>query len=142
MSANLLLGGVVESGASQASQQMGGQKTAYITETAPRAVFYGQMIGSFVGTLIATLAYRVYTTSQEFPSKEFDVPDAHVWLVAASFIHQQRLPHRALEFSIASFVIGAGLSVLRIIGKQYWWRNFIPSGVAMATGKDIGHVPF
>jgi len=135
MSANLLLGGFVESGASQAAQHMGGQKTAYMTETAPRAVFYGQIIGSFVGTLIATLAYRLYTSVQTFPSKEFDIPDAHMWLVAARFIHQQGLPPRALDFSIAAFVIGAGLSVLRIMGQRYWWRKFIPSGVAMAIGK-------
>lgn len=137
MSANLLLSGLVESGASQASQHMGGQKTAYITDTAPRAVFYGQMIGSLIGTLIATLAYRLYTTFQEFPNKKFDVPDAHVWLVAARFIHQQGLPDKALGFSIASFVVGSGLSVLRIVGRPYWWCKLVPSGVAMAIGMYV-----
>ncbi|KAF2788846.1 hypothetical protein K505DRAFT_341750 [Melanomma pulvis-pyrius CBS 109.77] len=100
MSANLLLGGLVEAGASQASQHMGGQKTAYVTETAPRAVFYGQMI-------------------------EFGVPDAHVWLVAARLIHQQGLPDRDLEFSIGAFVMGAGLSLLRIVARRYWRRDFV-----------------
>lgn len=135
MSANLLLGGLVESGASQASQHMGGQRTAYMTETAPRAVFYGQMIGTFIGTLVATLAYRVYTTAREFPSKEFEVPDAHVWLVAARLIHQQGLPDKAMEFTIVAFVVGAGLSALRILGRPYWWAILVPSGVAMAIGK-------
>lgn len=135
MSANLLLGGLVESGASQASQHMGGQKTAYMTETAPRAVFYGQMIGTFVGTIVATLAYRIYTIAREFPSKEFEVPDAHIWLVAARFIHQQGLPDKAMEFTIATFLVGAGLSALKIIGRLHWWAFLVPSGVAMAIGK-------
>lgn len=136
MSPNLLLGGLVEAGASQASQHMGAQKTAYMTETAPRAVFYGQMIGSFVGTLIATLAYRIHPTVKKFPSKEFGIPDAHMWLVAARFIHQQGLPSRALQFSIGAFVVGASFSALRIMGQRYWWRDFVPSGVAMAVGKQ------
>lgn len=54
ISANLLLGGAVEAGASQASQHMGGLKTAYMTKTAPRAILFGQMVGSFAGTVIAT----------------------------------------------------------------------------------------
>jgi len=96
---------------------MGGQRTAYMTGAVRRAVFYGQMIGSSVGilatTLATTLACRVYTSAQGFPDKEFDIPDAHVWLVAARFIHQQGLTYKALALNVAVFALGAACSTLR-----------------------------
>ncbi|KAI9779864.1 MAG: hypothetical protein M1839_007177 [Geoglossum umbratile] len=128
ISANVLLGGVVEAGASQASQQMGGLKTAYMTKTPPRVVYYSQIIGSLAGTLVATLVYRIYTSLKKIPSEEFGIPDAHIWLVAARLIYQQTLPPRVLAFAIAAFVIGAVFSVLRILGSNRWWRDLVPSG--------------
>jgi uncharacterized oligopeptide transporter (OPT) family protein len=67
---------------------MGGLKTAYMTKTAPRAIYYSQMIGSFAGTLIATVVYKIYTFVKKISSEEFGIPDAHLWLVAARFIYQ------------------------------------------------------
>ena len=108
--ANLLLGCVVEAGASQASQQIGDLKTAYMTRTAPRNIFYSQIIGSFAGTLIATLVYKIYTSVKKIPNEEFGIPEAHMWLVAARFVYQQGLlPARALDFAIGAFLIGAVL---------------------------------
>lgn len=132
--ANLLLGGVVEAGASQASQQMGGLKTSYMTRTAPRAIYFGQMVGSLAGTLIATLVYRMYASVKQIPGKEFGIPDAHLWLIAAKLIYQQGLAPWALKFAIGAFVIGAVFSILRILGSNRWWRSFVPSGVAIAIG--------
>lgn len=137
ISANLLLAGAVESGSSQAAQQMGSLKTAYMTRTAPRAILFSHMIGSFVGTAIATFVYRIYTGVKKLPSKEFGIPDAHMWLVAARFFYQQGLPERAMGFAIGAFVLGAVLSTLRILGSNSWWRNLVPSGIAMAIGKQI-----
>ena len=133
--ANLLLSGAVETGASQASQQMGGLKTAYMTKTAPRTIFYGQMIGSLAGTIIATLVYRIYTSVKTIPSDEFGVPDAHLWLVAAKLIYQQGLPPRALDFATGAFFIGAAFSMLRILASNRWWQYLVPSSIAMAIGE-------
>lgn len=135
--ANLLLGCVVEAGASQASQQIGGLKTAYMTRTAPRAIFYSQIIGSFAGSLIATLVYKIYTSVKEIPNEEFGIPEAHMWLAAARLIYQQGLPARALDFAIGAFLIGAVFSILRILGSNHWWRGLVPSGVAIAIGKKV-----
>lgn len=85
-SSNLLLGGAIESTASQASQHMGGQKTAYMTQTAPRAVFYGQAIGSSIGALFATVLYKIYTSVKSILSEELSVPDAHIYLVACRLL--------------------------------------------------------
>ncbi|KAL8831926.1 MAG: hypothetical protein Q9170_005088 [Blastenia crenularia] len=133
--ANLLLSGVVEAGASQASQQMGGLKTAYMTKTPPRAIFFGQMIGSIFGTLIATLVYRIYTSAGKIPSTEFGIPDGRLWLVAARLVYQQGLPPQAFKFAIGAFAFGAALSILRILALKRWWKDFLPSGIAMAIGK-------
>lgn len=125
----------MEAGASQASQQMGGLKTAYMTRTPAVAIYYGQMIGSFFGILMATLVYRIYTGLQRIPSNELSIPDAHLWLVAARLIYQQGLPPRALTFALWAFLFGATFSVIRIIGSNRWWRAYVPSGIAMAIGK-------
>lgn len=116
---------------------MGGLKTAYMTKTAPRAIFYSQLIGSFAGTLVATFVYRIYTSTKKLPSDEFGMPDAHLWLVAARLIYQQGLPPRAFDFAIGAFVLGAAFSILRILGTKRWWRDLVPSGVALAIGKHI-----
>jgi uncharacterized oligopeptide transporter (OPT) family protein len=137
ISTNLLLAGAVESGSSQAASQMGYLKTAYITNTAPRAIFYGHIIGSFIGTVIATFVYRAYTDIKEIPSKEFGIPDAHMWLVAARFFYQQGLPQKVMGFAIVAFVMGAVFSTLRILGTNRWWRDWVPSGIAMAIGKHL-----
>ncbi|KAL9025087.1 MAG: hypothetical protein Q9196_006031 [Gyalolechia fulgens] len=130
--ANLLLGGVVEAGASQASQQMGGLKTAYMTQTPPRVIFFGQLIGSVFGTLIATLVYRIYISVKKIPSAEFGIPDARLWLVAARLMYHQGLPAQSFNFATGAFAFGAALSIIRILGLKTWWRELVPSGVAMA----------
>jgi uncharacterized oligopeptide transporter (OPT) family protein len=82
-STNLLLGGAVESSASQASQHMGGLKTAYMTNTALKGSTFGQMIGLYVGALIATVLYKLYSSSGKIPSEDITVPDAHLYVVAS-----------------------------------------------------------
>ncbi|KAK7912198.1 hypothetical protein PG985_014679 [Apiospora marii] len=137
ISANLLLGGAVEAASSQASQHMGGLKTAHMTKTAPRIVFYCQIIGSFVGTIVATTIYRLYTSVNAIPSRDLGIPDAHVWLVAVKLMYQQGLPPMAFAFSSASFALGASFGVVRIVANSYWWGDYAPSGVAIAVGKHL-----
>lgn len=135
-SANLLLGGAVESGASQAAQQMGGLKTAYLTQTAPRAVFYGQMIGSFAGALLATLLYRAYTAVKTLPSAEFGMPDAYLYIVVSRLLRQQSgMPPDVLGFFVAAAVLGAAFGTIRILASRRWWRDLVPSGTAMGIGE-------
>lgn len=111
MSTSLLLGGTVESGASQVWQYMGGSRTAYMTSTLPKAVFYGQLIGSFTSAWVATLIYRLYTTVKQIPSADFGSPDAHLWLVAATLAKQRSLPPMARESLTRAFKVGPMLSL-------------------------------
>lgn len=115
---------------------MGGLKTAHMTRTPPRAIFFGQMIGTFIGAIVVTIAYRTYTTVQTIPSQEFELPDGQLWLFAARPFHHEGLPTGALEFAAVAFFIGSSFSILRILGSDRWWSPFVPSSVAVAIGKN------
>lgn len=99
---------------------MNGFKTAYMTRTAPRAVFYGQVVGSYVGAVLATILYKTYISVKEIPSEEFSIPDAHLYIVASRFIRQHGLPQQAMPFMLGAFVLGSILSILRILGFSRW----------------------
>ncbi|KID60289.1 uncharacterized protein G6M90_00g080120 [Metarhizium brunneum] len=134
-SANLLLGGAIESGASQAAQQMGNLKIASITQIAPRAVIFAQMIGSYVGAFIAIFFYKIYSSLDKIPSEEFSIPDAHLYITTSRFIRWQGLPPGLTGFLMGSFALGAVFSVLRILSLKHWWRCLVPSGIAIAIGE-------
>ncbi|KAF9773031.1 hypothetical protein IL306_009224, partial [Fusarium sp. DS 682] len=132
-STNLLLSGAIESGASQASQHMGGLRTAHMTNAAPRAVLHAQMIGSYVCAFIAVSLYKTYTSIKKIPSQEFGIPDAHLYIVTSRMIQQQGLPPKAMVFESVAFIIDAICGGLRIAGNNRWWRHLVPPGVAMGV---------
>jgi uncharacterized oligopeptide transporter (OPT) family protein len=134
-SANILLGGTIESGAAQAAQEMSGFKTAYMTRTPPRIVLYSGIIGTYTGVVFAAVLYKVYASVKVIPSDEFGVPDAHLYIMASRFIRQQGLPPKAMSSAILSFLIGGAFSTVRILACKRWWRSLVPSGVAMAIGE-------
>ncbi|KAH6868973.1 OPT oligopeptide transporter protein-domain-containing protein [Thelonectria olida] len=136
-SANLLLGGAIESSAAQAAQQMGSFKTAYLTRTAPRAVLYGQIIESYIRVLITAVLYKIYTSVKMIPSEEFNVPDARLYIMASRLFRQQELPPMAMNFALGAFLLGAAFGTLRIVASKQWWRYLIPSGVGMAMGMYV-----
>lgn len=138
----MAMAGVVEAGAWQACQQMGDLKTAYLVRTPPRAIFFGQIIGSIVGCFVGTGIYRLYTSIKVIPSAELPVPDAHLWLVAAKLIYGQGLPPQSFNFAIGAIVLGAACGAVRIVGSGRWWREHVPSGIAVAVGTLINCLRF
>ncbi|KAF5683075.1 oligopeptide transporter [Fusarium denticulatum] len=123
--------------ASQASQHMGGLRTAYMTNTAPRVIVYAQMLGSYAGSFLSVSLYKIYTSINKIPSQDFGIPDARLYIVTVQMIRQQGLPPQAMGFAWVAFIIGAVCGGARIVGKDHWWRCLIPSGVAMAVGMYI-----
>lgn len=93
------------------------------------------MISSIIRTFVATLVYKVYTSVKRISSAEFGIPDAHMWAVAARLIYQKGLPPHVFGFAITAFVIGGTINVLRTLGSNRWWRDIVPSGLAMGIGK-------
>ena len=71
---NLLAGAISESGAVQAGDMMQDLKTGHLLGAAPKAQFYGQLIGSFVGAVVSAWVYKLYTSVYEIPGGMFQVP--------------------------------------------------------------------
>ena len=80
---NLLAGAVSESGALQAGDMLQDLKTGHLLGAAPKAQFWGQMIGSFVGAIVSAGVYKLYTDVYTIPGGQFQVPTAYVWIFTA-----------------------------------------------------------
>lgn len=48
-------------------------KTGHLLHAAPRAQFWGQLIGSTVGAVVSAFLYKLYTNVYEIPGKLFEV---------------------------------------------------------------------
>jgi uncharacterized oligopeptide transporter (OPT) family protein len=66
------------SGAQQAGDLMQDLKTGHLIGAAPRAQFWGQLIGSTFSIFFSVAAYKLYTSAYEIPSEKFPVPTAGV----------------------------------------------------------------
>jgi OPT family oligopeptide transporter len=68
---NLVAGAVSEAGALQAGDLMQDLKTGHLLGAAPKAQFWGQMIGATYGAVLSAFIYRLYTSVYEIPSDLF-----------------------------------------------------------------------
>ena len=134
---NLLAGAISESGALQAGDMMQDLKTGHLLGAAPKAQFYGAMIGSFVGAITSALVYQLYTSVYKVPGGIFQVPTAFVWINTARLVTGQGLPPVASQGALWAGIIFAGATVLRIIGQGKWWQVWVPGGIAFAIGERI-----
>lgn len=131
---NLLAGAVSESGALQAGDMMQDLKTGHLLGAAPRAQFYGQMIGSLFGAVVSAGVYRLYTSVYEVPGGMFEVPTAYVWIFTARLVTGKGLPHMAWQWALGAGCLFAGLTALRIRGRGTAWVDWVPGGIAVAVG--------
>ena len=131
---NLLAGAVSESGAHQAGDMMQDLKTGHLLGAAPKAQFWGQMIGSFVGAIVSAGVYKLYTGVYDVPGGLFQVPTAYVWIFAARLVTGQGLPDMAWQYALGAGIIFAFLTMLRAAGHEKWWRPWVPGGIAVAVG--------
>ncbi|TKA78395.1 hypothetical protein B0A49_02339 [Cryomyces minteri] len=76
---NLLAGAISESGALQAGDLLQDLKTGHLLGAAPKAQFYGQLIGSAVGAVVSAAVYKLYTRVYEVPGGMFQVPTGIVF---------------------------------------------------------------
>ncbi|KAL7624319.1 OPT superfamily [Parahypoxylon ruwenzoriense] len=131
---NLVAGAVSEAGALQAGDLMQDLKTGHLLGAAPKAQFWGQIIGATVGAVVSALIYRLYTAVYEVPGDLFQVPTAFVWIFTARLVTGKGLPYMAREFAIGAAIIFAIFTALRAkaIGKS--WHAYIPGGIAVAVG--------
>ena len=131
---NLVAGAISESGALQAGDMMQDLKTGHLLGAAPRAQFWGQMIGSFVGAIVSAGVYKLYTSVYEIPGGLFQVPTAYVWIFTARLVTGQGLPEMAWQWALGAGILFAFLTAARVRGQGTWWQAWVPGGIAVAVG--------
>lgn len=131
---NLIAGAISEAGALQAGDLMQDLKTGHLLGAAPKAQFWGQVIGATVGAVVSALIYRLYTAVYTIPGNLFQVPTAYVWIFTARLVTGQGLPYMAREWAIAFAVLFAGTTMVRIGATGKVWQAYVPGGIAVAVG--------
>ncbi|OCK80294.1 OPT superfamily oligopeptide transporter [Lepidopterella palustris CBS 459.81] len=138
---NLVAGAISESAALQAGDLMQDLKTGYLLGAAPKAQFWGQIIGSAVGAVLSAVVYKLYTKVYEIPGGLFQIPTGYVWIFTARLVTGKGLPPMVAEWATGAAVVFAIGTATRIWGnarKQKglvgWWVNWIPGGIAVAVG--------
>lgn len=132
---NLVVGAVSEAGAQQAGDIMQDLKTGHLIGAAPRAQFFGQLIGSVFGAVLSACVYRLYSTVYPIPGDLFQVPTAYVWIDCARLVYGHGLPQGVWAFA----VIFAGIFAITTVLRAWVFRGtpvapFIPGGIAVAVG--------
>ena len=139
---NLLAGAISESGALQAGDMMQDLKTGHLLGAAPRAQFWGQMIGSFVGAIVSAGVYKLYTSVYEVTQGMFPVPTAYVWIFTARLVTGQGLPDMAWQWALGAGLLFVLLTAARVKGQGKWWQAWVPGGIAVAVGKNLSQRSF
>jgi uncharacterized oligopeptide transporter (OPT) family protein len=110
-------------------------KTGHLIGAAPRAQFYGQLIGSIFGAIISAFIYRIYSAVYPIPGDLLQVPTAYVWIDCSRLVYGKGLPDGAWGFAMAFAAVFAVTTVLR-----GWTLKgtaiipWIPGGIAFAVG--------
>ena len=132
---NLVAGAISESAALQAGDMMQDLKTGHLLGAAPRAQFWGQMIGSAAGAIISALVYKLYTSVYTIPGGMFEVPTAFVWIFTARLVTGKGLPEMAPQWALGAGLLFVLFTAIRLRGQGQAWQSFVPGGIAVAVGK-------
>ncbi|KAK1761138.1 OPT oligopeptide transporter protein-domain-containing protein [Echria macrotheca] len=131
---NLVAGAVSEAGALQAGDLMQDLKTGHLLGAAPRAQFWGQVIGATVGAVVSAFIYKLYTAVYTIPGDLFQVPTGYVWIFTARLVTGEGLPPMAREWAVGSAAVFAVTTALRIYAGDRRWKALVPGGIAVAVG--------
>ncbi|KAI9746171.1 MAG: hypothetical protein M1818_000852 [Claussenomyces sp. TS43310] len=131
---NLIAGAVSEAGALQAGDLMQDLKTGHLLGAAPKAQFWGQIIGSAVGAVISALIYRLYTSVYTIPGDLFQVPTGYVWIFTARLVTGKGLPSMVWQWALGAAILFTVTTSIRIAGSGKSWHPYIPGGIAVAIG--------
>ena len=136
---NLVAGALSESGALQAGDLLQDLKTGHLLGAAPKAQFWGQMIGSAVGAVVSALVYKLYTHVYQVPGDMFQVPTGYVWIFTARLVTGQGLPPMVGWWALGAGVLFVCTTILRIAGNEKGGTlkrigPYVPGGIAVAVG--------
>lgn len=132
---NLVAGAVSEAGAQQAGDIMQDLKTGHLIGAAPRAQFYGQLIGSAVGAIVSAFVYKLYNSVYDIPSKLFQIPTAYIWIDCSRLVFGHGLPPYARDFAALFALVFTVTTLTKLALKHHPFINsLIPGGIAFAVG--------
>ncbi|KAF4507029.1 hypothetical protein G6O67_005706 [Ophiocordyceps sinensis] len=131
---NLVAGAISEAGALQAGDLMQDLKTGHLLGAAPKAQFWGQVIGATVGAILSAFIYRLYTLVYTIPGEIFQVPTAYVWIFTARLVTGRGLPPMAKEWAAGAGALFACTTMIRTVSVGKPWRPLVPGGIAVAVG--------
>ncbi|OHE91595.1 OPT oligopeptide transporter [Colletotrichum orchidophilum] len=131
---NLVAGAVSEAGALQAGDLMQDLKTGHLLGAAPKAQFWGQVIGATAGAVVSAFVYQLYTAVYTIPGDLFQVPTGYVWIFTARLVTGKGLPPMAREWAIGFGILFAITTVARTVVTGKPWRSLVPGGIAVAVG--------
>ncbi|KEI39854.1 uncharacterized protein L969DRAFT_81827 [Mixia osmundae IAM 14324] len=142
MVANLIAGGIAESGAQQAGDLSQDLKTGHLLHADPSVQLAGQVIGSAFSVVLSPLIYNLFRTTYKMPSPAYPIPAAAVWLNLARLVNHGHLPPHAAK----AMVVAAGIFILLFVVKTYSKTagskyprlqsavRYFPSGIAFSIG--------
>lgn len=116
-------------------------KTGYLTLSSPRSMFASQVIGTFMGCIIAPLTFWLLWSAFDIgnPDGEYKAPYAIIYREMATIGVQgfQALPKHCLELCYGFFVLAIVVNLLRDKPLKKW-AGYIPIPMAMAIPFYIG----
>ncbi|KAF2108641.1 OPT oligopeptide transporter protein-domain-containing protein [Lophiotrema nucula] len=131
---NLVAGGIAEAGAVQSGFMMQNFKTGLLSGSSPDTQFFGQLIGSFIGAILASALYRLYSTVYNIPNDTFQVPSGYVWRAGAALSVGEGLPEKTPVFGIVVALLFGSFAAMRIALGKSKWSAFIPMGIPFSVG--------
>ncbi|KAI8946391.1 oligopeptide transporter [Xylaria longipes] len=132
--ANLIAGGITESGVVQAGFMMQTFKAAHILGACPVHQLLGMVFGSAVGGFAAVGLYRLHTSVYDIPGPVFQVPSAFVWRAGAKLAVGQDLPEMVPQVCLATGLTFAAIAVVRTCYSNRSWSVYLPMGVPFSVG--------
>ncbi|KAK4171424.1 putative oligopeptide transporter [Triangularia setosa] len=132
---NLVAGAVSEAGALQAGDLMQDLKTGHLLGAAPKAQFWGQVIGATAGAVASAFIYQLYTSVYTIPGDLFQVPTGYVWIFTARLVTGEGLPPMAKEWAVGAALLFAVTTAIRTsMTTDKRLQALIPGGIAVAVG--------
>ncbi|KAH7387905.1 hypothetical protein KP509_16G047800 [Ceratopteris richardii] len=122
-------------------------KTGYLTLSSPRSMFASQVIGTFMGCIIAPLTFWLFWNAFDIgdPDGEYKAPYAVIYREMAVIGVQGfgALPKHCLQLCYGFFILAVVINILRepLVAKHAGygrWASYIPVPMAMAVPFYIG----
>ncbi|CAI0378108.1 unnamed protein product [Linum tenue] len=138
--------GVMMSIVSTASDLIQDFKTGYLTLSSPRAMFFSQIIGTFMGCVMSPLVFLLFLKSYPLgdPSGPYPAPYALIYrgIALLGVDGVSTLPRNCLALSIGFFFLAMAVNLAKELLQKYETKyriyRFVPSPMCMAIPFYLG----